>query len=316
MNYGALALDADEVDAEAIVLGSRGLTGVKSLLLGSVSHAVLQHARPSGRRRALARGDRGPGRARPRARRAGLSAIPAIGLSKRYGDTLALDGLDLEIREGEVYGYLGANGAGKTTTIRLLLGLHRPSSGRAELFGVDAWGDPVTAHRRVAYVAGEPFLWPSMTSAEDVRLPRTPARRRRRRLSRGAGGALRSRHPQEDPRTLQGQPPEGPAHRGARDARGPPAARRADERARSPDGDGVSRMHQGGDGARAVGLPVLAHPQRGRGGLRPRRDPQGRAAGRPGDPPGAAPPRRADRRGQLRGRGARAPAAGGRGGGP
>jgi ABC-2 type transport system ATP-binding protein len=95
-----------------------------------------------------------------------LSAIRAIGLSKRYGDTLALDGLDLEVREGEVYGYLGPNGAGKTTTTRLLLGLHRPSSGRAELFGVDAWGDPVTAHRRVAYVAGEPFLWPSMTSAE------------------------------------------------------------------------------------------------------------------------------------------------------
>jgi ABC-2 type transport system ATP-binding protein len=95
-----------------------------------------------------------------------LSAIRAIGLSKRYGDTLALDGLELDVREGEVYGYLGPNGAGKTTTIRLLLGLHRPTSGRAELFGVDAWGDPVTAHRRVAYVAGEPFLWPSMTSAE------------------------------------------------------------------------------------------------------------------------------------------------------
>ncbi|HEX6619684.1 MAG TPA: ABC transporter ATP-binding protein, partial [Solirubrobacteraceae bacterium] len=95
-----------------------------------------------------------------------MNAIRAIGLSKRYGDTLALDGLDLEVREGEVYGYLGPNGAGKTTTIRLLLGLHRPSSGRAELFGVDAWGDPVTAHRRVAYVAGEPFLWPSLTSAE------------------------------------------------------------------------------------------------------------------------------------------------------
>ena len=95
-----------------------------------------------------------------------MSAIRAVGLTKRYGDTLALDGLDLEVREGEVYGYLGPNGAGKTTTIRLLLGLHRPSSGRAELFGVDAWADPVTAHRRVAYVAGEPFLWPSMTSAE------------------------------------------------------------------------------------------------------------------------------------------------------
>ena len=95
-----------------------------------------------------------------------MSAISAAGLSKRYGDTLALDGLDLTVDEGEVYGYLGPNGAGKTTTIRLLLGLHRPSSGRAELFGVDAWGDPVAAHRRVAYVAGEPFLWPALTSAE------------------------------------------------------------------------------------------------------------------------------------------------------
>jgi ABC-2 type transport system ATP-binding protein len=95
-----------------------------------------------------------------------VSAIRTSGLSKRYGDTLALDGLELDVREGEVYGYLGPNGAGKTTTIRLLLGLHRPTSGRAELFGVDAWRDPVTAHRRVAYVAGEPFLWPAMTTAE------------------------------------------------------------------------------------------------------------------------------------------------------
>ncbi len=54
-------------------------------------------------------------------------------LSKRYGSTLALDRLDLDVRAGEVYGYLGPNGSGKTTTIRLLLGLHRPSGGRAEL---------------------------------------------------------------------------------------------------------------------------------------------------------------------------------------
>jgi ABC-2 type transport system ATP-binding protein len=95
--------------------------------------------------------------------------VPAIRterLSKRYGETLALDELDLSVEPGEVYGYLGPNGAGKTTTIRLLLGLHRPSGGRAALFGVDAWEDPVKAHRRVAYVAGEPFLWPSMTGAE------------------------------------------------------------------------------------------------------------------------------------------------------
>ncbi len=93
-------------------------------------------------------------------------AIRTEGLSKRYGNTLALDGLDLSVGEGEVYGYLGPNGSGKTTTIRLLLGLHRPSDGRAELFGLDAWSDPVAAHRRVAYIAGEPFLWSSLTSAE------------------------------------------------------------------------------------------------------------------------------------------------------
>jgi ABC-2 type transport system ATP-binding protein len=95
-----------------------------------------------------------------------MTAIRTMGLSKRYGDTVALDALDLVVQEGEVYGYLGPNGAGKTTTIRLLLGLHRPTAGSAQLFGVDAWGDPATAHRRVAYVAGEPFLWPSMTSDE------------------------------------------------------------------------------------------------------------------------------------------------------
>ena len=107
--------------------------------------------------------------ARPRV--VAFSAMPAIRteqLSKRYGSTLALDALDLEVREGEVYGYLGPNGAGKTTTIRLLLGLHRASSGRAELFGVDCWQNPVAAHRRVAFVAGEPFLWPSLTAAETL----------------------------------------------------------------------------------------------------------------------------------------------------
>ena len=94
--------------------------------------------------------------------------IQAEGLTKRYGETLALDGLDLSIEPGEVYGYLGPNGAGKTTTIRLLLGIHRPTRGRAELFGIDAWADPVEAHRRAAYVSGEPFLWPGMTGAETV----------------------------------------------------------------------------------------------------------------------------------------------------
>jgi ABC-2 type transport system ATP-binding protein len=97
-----------------------------------------------------------------------VDAIRTEGLGKRYGSTVALEALDLAVAPGEVYGYLGPNGAGKTTTIRLLLGLHRPSDGRAELFGIDAWREPVAAHRRVGYVAGEPFLWPGLTGAETL----------------------------------------------------------------------------------------------------------------------------------------------------
>jgi ABC-type multidrug transport system ATPase subunit len=95
-------------------------------------------------------------------------AIETDNLTKRYGSTLALDSLCLSVAQGEVYGYLGPNGAGKTTTIRPLLGLHRPTIGSAALFGVDAWGDPVRAHRRVAYVAGKPSLWPSLTAEETL----------------------------------------------------------------------------------------------------------------------------------------------------
>ena len=94
------------------------------------------------------------------------AAISTRGLTKRYGSTLALDSLDLSILPGEVYGFLGPNGAGKTTTIRLLLGLQRPTSGTATLFGVDAWRHPIRVHRRLAYVAGEPLLWPALTGWE------------------------------------------------------------------------------------------------------------------------------------------------------
>ena len=97
-----------------------------------------------------------------------MVAIHSERLSKQYGDTQAVDSLDLEVREGEVYGYLGPNGAGKTTTIRLLLGLHRPTAGRAQVFGIDCWQEPVAAHRHLAYVSGEPALWPALTGAETL----------------------------------------------------------------------------------------------------------------------------------------------------
>ena len=63
------------------------------------------------------------------------AVIQTTGLTKRYGSTLALDHLNLDIASGEVYGFLGPNGAGKTTTIRLLLGIHRPTEGTALLDG-------------------------------------------------------------------------------------------------------------------------------------------------------------------------------------
>ena len=97
-------------------------------------------------------------------------AIRTENLSKTFGDTRALVSLNLEVPEGEVIGYLGPNGAGKTTTIRLLLGLIRQTSGRAEIFGVDCQADPVAAHRRVAYVPGEVNLWPSLTGTETLHL--------------------------------------------------------------------------------------------------------------------------------------------------
>jgi ABC-2 type transport system ATP-binding protein len=99
-----------------------------------------------------------------------VTAVRAYGLAKRFGAVEALAPLDLELAEGEVLGYLGPNGAGKTTTLRLLLGLLRPSAGRAEIFGVDAQQQAAQAHRRMAYVPGEAALWPSLTGAETLHL--------------------------------------------------------------------------------------------------------------------------------------------------
>jgi ABC-2 type transport system ATP-binding protein len=97
-------------------------------------------------------------------------AVRIEGLTKRFGGIEALRSLDLEIARGEVFGYLGPNGAGKTVTIRLLLGLLRPSAGRAQIFGFDSRRQTVDAHRRLAYVPGEANLWPALTGAETLHL--------------------------------------------------------------------------------------------------------------------------------------------------
>jgi ABC-2 type transport system ATP-binding protein len=97
-------------------------------------------------------------------------AVRTFALSKSFGTTEALRDLDFEVGEGEVVGVLGPNGAGKTTLIRLLLGLLIPTSGRGEIFGLDCQHDAVEAHRRIAYVAGEANLWPTLTVGETLHL--------------------------------------------------------------------------------------------------------------------------------------------------
>ncbi|MBI2862702.1 MAG: ABC transporter ATP-binding protein [Chloroflexi bacterium] len=80
-------------------------------------------------------------------------------LTKYYGSTRGIENLNLDVREGEVFGYLGPNGAGKTTTIRLLMDFIRPTRGRATLFGRDSHRDTIEIRRRVGYLPGEYGLY-------------------------------------------------------------------------------------------------------------------------------------------------------------
>jgi ABC-2 type transport system ATP-binding protein len=96
--------------------------------------------------------------------------IAVSGLRKSYGKTVALDGLDLSVAQGEVHGFLGPNGSGKTTTIRILLGLLRADGGAARLLGGDPWREATALHRRLAYVPGDVTLWPNFTGGEVIDL--------------------------------------------------------------------------------------------------------------------------------------------------
>jgi ABC-2 type transport system ATP-binding protein len=89
-------------------------------------------------------------------------------LTKAYGAHRGITELDLDVTEGEIFGFLGPNGAGKTTTMRVLLDLIRPTSGRAEVFGIETTRDPVAIHRRVGYLPGEFDLYDRLTGADTI----------------------------------------------------------------------------------------------------------------------------------------------------
>ena len=92
--------------------------------------------------------------------------VDTRGLTKRFGDTVALDRLDLQVPRGCIFGYLGPNGAGKSTTIRLLLGLLRPTSGTAHVLGHDVVRERRHVHRLVGYLPGDVSIDPDLTGRQ------------------------------------------------------------------------------------------------------------------------------------------------------
>jgi ABC-2 type transport system ATP-binding protein len=97
------------------------------------------------------------------------SAIRTVQLHKRFGDLVALQSLDLEVRRGEVFGLLGPNGSGKTTTIRMMTGLMPPTSGSIEVVGIDAVRDPEAVRRRIGYMSQRFGLYEDLSVRENFR---------------------------------------------------------------------------------------------------------------------------------------------------
>ena len=96
----------------------------------------------------------------------GAAAIEVVRLVKDYGSVLAVDGIDLRVEQGDVFGFLGPNGAGKTTTIRVLLDLIRPTAGVARIMGFDAQRQSLEARRQVGFLPSDPVFYSGMTASD------------------------------------------------------------------------------------------------------------------------------------------------------
>jgi ABC-2 type transport system ATP-binding protein len=99
-----------------------------------------------------------------------MTILKTTNVTKKFGKFTALDGVNLEVKSGEVFGFIGPNGAGKSTTIRILLGILKATEGEAKIFGLDAWKDAVEIHKRISYVPGDVNLWPNLTGGEVIDL--------------------------------------------------------------------------------------------------------------------------------------------------
>ena len=90
-------------------------------------------------------------------------------LTKRYGSFTAVDGIDLEVPAGELFGFLGPNGAGKTTTLRMIAGILKPTSGVVKIGSVDIESHPREAKMRMGYIPDRPYVYDKLTGAEFLR---------------------------------------------------------------------------------------------------------------------------------------------------
>ena len=204
-------------------------------------------------------------------------------LTKAYGEHRGIIELDLEVAEGEIFGFLGPNGAGKTTTMRVLLDLIRPTSGRAEVFGIETTADPVAIHRRVGYLPGEFDLYDRLTGAQTIEYFGEPARRRRprlrRRVSSTCSTSTRAGASASTARATSRRSGWSSHSSTSRTCSSSTSRHRASTRSSSRRSSGSSaRPGRGPDG-----LPLVAHHRRGRPHLRPRRD-HPRGPPRPGRP--------------------------------
>lgn len=111
------------------------------------------------------------------------TVIATDSLSKRYHDVVAVDSLRLDVRRGEVYGFLGRNGAGKTTTIRMLLGLIRPSGGHVTVLGRRITPGATSVFGRIGYLVETATAYPNLTVRENLDIQRRLTRAPRRRVA-------------------------------------------------------------------------------------------------------------------------------------